>query len=209
MAKLICKIKGSRGRIMSLYDTKCVIETKVSIGSVLSQNATDGEKTIFLADVQGIQFKRSGFTIGYLQLETSSMQMNNKNSNFFSENTFTFEDGRNNVTNELIEEIYSYICDRVEELKYGVKIIDYTPSFNIIQDDDDEEYEDDDVELENSQFEETENTATNEYEDISDFYNLTKKTSTDDLELILQDQRDLYNDEEIEIIENELKNRYK
>ena len=119
MAQLIYELIGVRGREMKLYDTKCVITTKKTAGSLLTGNFTDGEKTIFLCDVVGVQFKESGGLIGYLQFETPSMQMNNKADNMFSENTFTFENGKNGVTNALMQQVYQYVVDRVEELKYG------------------------------------------------------------------------------------------
>ena len=90
MAKLICDLVGCRGRRMKLYDTKCVIITDKTVGSLITGNITDGEKTIYLKDVVGVQFKKSGMLIGYLQLETPSMQMNNQKDNMFSENTFTY-----------------------------------------------------------------------------------------------------------------------
>ena len=129
MAKLICTLHGVRGRIMKLYDTKCVIVTKKTAGSLITGNFTDGEKTIFLCDVVGIQFKKSGGMVGYLQFETPSMQMNNQNNNMFSENTFTFEDGVNGVTNALMISVYNYVADRIEEIKYGTTIIHETPDF--------------------------------------------------------------------------------
>jgi hypothetical protein len=55
---------------------------------VLSGNATDGEKTIYYIDVIGLQYKASGFVIGYIQFETASGQMNNGSSNFWGENSF-------------------------------------------------------------------------------------------------------------------------
>ena len=119
MAKLVYDLIGVRGRRMKLYDTKCVITTDKTVGSLISGNITDGEKTIFLKDVVGVQFKQSGVLIGYLQLETPSMQMNNQKDNMFSENTFTYEEGKNNVTNELVKQVYEYLVDRIEELKYG------------------------------------------------------------------------------------------
>lgn len=61
------------------------------------------------------------------------MQMNNKNDNFFSENTFTYESGKNGITNELIESLCKYVTDRIEEIKYGVKIIDETPDFEAMK----------------------------------------------------------------------------
>lgn len=84
MSKLITSINGVRGRRIDIYDNKCVIKTDVTIGSVISHNATDGEKTIFYIDVTGVQFKESGLAIGFLQFETPSSQMNNLSNNFFS-----------------------------------------------------------------------------------------------------------------------------
>lgn len=131
MAKLICEIEGVRGRVLKLYDTKCVIITEKTLGSLITGNITDGEKTIFLCDVVGVQFKKSGALLGYLQFETPSMQMNNKSSNMFSENTFTFEEGANGVSNAQMEAVYNYVVDRLEELKYGVSIIQETPDFSV------------------------------------------------------------------------------
>ena len=119
MAILLYELEGVRGRSMKVYDRKCVISTKATVGSFITGNVTDGEKTIFYADVVGVQFKRSGSLIGYLQFETGSVQMNNQNSNMFSENTFNFEHGKNGVTNEQMEAIYNQICDILETLKYG------------------------------------------------------------------------------------------
>lgn len=119
MANLIYDLIGARGRRMKLYDTKCVITTDKTVGSFIVGNITDGEKTIYLKDVVGVQFKKSGMLIGYLQFETPSIQMNNQQNNMFSENTFTYENGKNGITNELIEEVYNYVVDRIEELKYG------------------------------------------------------------------------------------------
>ena len=129
MAKLICEFEGVRGRNLKLFDTKIVINTKKTVGSLITGNFTDGEKTIFLRDVVGVQFKKSGGLIGYLQFETPSMQMNNKSDNMFSENTFTFQDGSNGVTNELMIKVYEYITDRIEEIKYGTTIITEEPNF--------------------------------------------------------------------------------
>lgn len=118
MSKLLYQLEGVRGRSMAVYDRKVVISTKVSVGSVLTRNATDGVKTIFYKDVVGIQFKQSGLTIGYIQFETPSAQMNNQASNMFSENTFTFEDNRNGITNGKMNDVYNSICDLIEEIKY-------------------------------------------------------------------------------------------
>jgi len=129
MARFIYEFEGVRGRNLKLYDTKIIITTKKTVGSLITGNFTDGEKTIFLRDVVGVQFKKSGGLIGYLQFETPSMQMNNKSDNMFSENTFTYEDGKNGITNKMMEDVYSFVVDRIEELKYNATIIDSVPNF--------------------------------------------------------------------------------
>ena len=133
MAKFIYEFEGVRGRNLKLYDTKIVITTNVTIGSLLSGNVTDGEKTLFLSDIVGVQFKKSGALIGYLQFETPSMQMNNKSDNMFSENTFTFEENKNGITNDLINALYTYLVDRVEEIKFGIPIINEVPDFDALK----------------------------------------------------------------------------
>lgn len=112
---VVYSIKGARGRHIDVYENKCVIKTKTTIGSILASNATDGEKTIYYKDCVGVQFKKSGFTIGYLQLETSASSMNNHGSNFFGENSFTFEPGQ--VSNEKMEEVANYIKRKIDEIK--------------------------------------------------------------------------------------------
>jgi hypothetical protein len=113
------RIKGARGRILEVYNYKCIIQTKVTLGSVITGNASDGEKTIFYPDCTAIQFKLSGALIGYLQLETPSMQMNNTSSNFFSENTFTFDGSHQNGLNGLMSEVYYFVSELVGAAKYG------------------------------------------------------------------------------------------
>ena len=119
MSKLLYQFEGVRGRFMWVFDRKVVIATKAGMASLLTGNVSDGEKTVFYKDVVGVQFKKSGALIGYIQFETGSNQMNNQNSNMFSENTFTFENGKNGITNEQMESMYHYICDLIEQVKYG------------------------------------------------------------------------------------------
>lgn len=113
---IIYDLVGCRGRSIVVYDNRCVIMTDVTLGSVMTGNALDGEKTIFYKDVVGVQFKEAGFTIGYLQLETSSIQMNNKDSNAFSENTFTFDCIGTEYSNKDIIKVKEYIVNQI--LKY-------------------------------------------------------------------------------------------
>lgn len=111
----IYSIDGVRGKHIEIYENKCVIRTKPSFGSFLTHNMTDGEKTIYYKDCVGIQFKKSSLTIGYLQFETASGMMNNNNSNFFGENSFTFDTTK--VSNEKMEEVANYVKKRIDEIK--------------------------------------------------------------------------------------------
>ena len=114
---LVYTIDGVRGRHIDIYSDKVVITTKVTIGSLLTHNATDGEKTIYYSDCIGVQFKQSKFAIGYLQLETASSNGNNKHSNFFAENSFTFD--TTVISNEQMIEVADYVKSRVDAVKKG------------------------------------------------------------------------------------------
>lgn len=117
MSVLKYELKGNRGRSIKIYDRKVEITVRVTAGSVLTGNATDGEKTIYYTDVIGLQHKRPGTTIGYLQFETASGQMNNEKSGFWSENTFTYT--HKDVAPGLMSEVINYIKDTLEVLKFG------------------------------------------------------------------------------------------
>ena len=119
---LLFTIKGNRGRTLSICKSKCFIKTDVTVGSVITGNATDGEKIIFFKHCAGLQFKESGLTIGYLQFETPSMQMNNQSSNFFSENTFTFEENGNGLTNEIMRDVFYYVMELIENSQSGADV---------------------------------------------------------------------------------------
>lgn len=103
----IRKFEGARGRTLEVCEDKCILTTRANVGSFLTGNVTDGEKTIYYVDCIGVQFKRAGVTLGYLQLETASSLGNNKKSNFFNENTFTF--------NPELNEQMGYVADYVKQ----------------------------------------------------------------------------------------------
>ena len=111
----VYKIKGVRGRRIKVYEDKCVITTTATVGSFITGNITDGEKTIYYTDCVGVQFRKSGALIGYLQLETASATMNNKGDNFFNENSFTFD--TTTVSNEEMEEVANFVKRKVQECK--------------------------------------------------------------------------------------------
>lgn len=106
-------LNGARGRYIKVYDDRCILGTKAGVASFITGNATDGEKTIYYSDILGVQFKKSGVTLGYLQLETASVTMNNKSDNFFNENSFTFEANMEYKAKEVAD----YIQRKVSEVK--------------------------------------------------------------------------------------------
>lgn len=112
---VVFSVDGVRGRHLNVYDDKVIITTKVNLGSFLTGNVTDAEKTIYYVDCIGVQFKQAGALIGYLQLETSASQMNNRNNNFFTENSFTFD--TTSVSNKKMLEVSNYIKKRIEFFK--------------------------------------------------------------------------------------------
>ena len=69
----------------------------------------------FHTDCIGVQFKKSGLQIGYLQFETASGIMNNRANNFFNENTFTWD--KPQQSNEKMEEVSKYVKNRVDYYK--------------------------------------------------------------------------------------------
>ena len=107
-------IKGARGRNMRVYPDRVVITVTGTLGSLLTGNITDGEKTIFFHDVIGIQFKYTGAIIGYIQFETACGLMNNSSNNLFNENTFTYD---NSNMDAQMTEIKDYIIEQVARFK--------------------------------------------------------------------------------------------
>ena len=117
---LVYSIDGVRGRHIDIYKDRVVINVRVTLGSIITRNATDGEKTIFYIDCIGIQFKQAGFSIGYLQLETASSNGNHKDSNFFDENSFTYD--TTVISNERMVEVADYVKSRVAAVKRGREV---------------------------------------------------------------------------------------
>lgn len=113
MSQLIYELKGAYGKYMDVYDDRVIIRTKVGAGSLLTGNASNGEKSIYYTDCIGIQFKKSGFGIGYLQLETASSMMKDKKDNYFSENSFAFF----KKSNEKMEEVANYVEQQIHKIK--------------------------------------------------------------------------------------------
>lgn len=112
---LLHDLNGVRGRHMEVYEDRVVLSVKATFGSFITGNISDGEKTIYYADCIGVQFKESGLQIGYLQFETAGRIMNNAASNFFNENTFTWD--TTVQTNEFMHTIAAYVKERISFYK--------------------------------------------------------------------------------------------
>jgi len=108
-------VKGVRGRFLRVYEDKCIITVKPGLGSLITHNVTDGEKTIYFVDCVGVQFKEAGVLIGYLQLETASALGNNRRDNFFAENSFTFD--TTTISNEDMKTVVNFIKEKIDQLK--------------------------------------------------------------------------------------------
>lgn len=116
MTEKIYELKGVRGKHLTVYKEKVVLRTKVSLGSVLMGTALNGEKVIYFSDCIGIQFKKAGAFIGYLQFETASNGSNNSGySSFYDENSFNWEAMR--LSNKKMIEVAEYCKRQIEEYK--------------------------------------------------------------------------------------------
>ena len=108
---IVYDLKGARGRRLLVYHDRCIIATKAGVGSLITGNASDGEKTIYYTDVLSVQYKKCGLQLGYLQLETASSTMNNKSNNFFNENSFTFDANLSAVMEKVQEFVKKKVAD--------------------------------------------------------------------------------------------------
>ena len=116
--------EGVRGRMLTVYDDKVIITTRPTIGSFITGNSLDGEKTIYFVDCIGVQFKQAGMTLGYIQFETASSSMNNKGSNMFNENSFTWDTSV--VSNDKMQEVANFVKGKIDELKRSTSHVQAT-----------------------------------------------------------------------------------
>ena len=105
----IFDLKGARGRRMLVFEDRIVIKVRPCFGAFISMSLTYGEKTFYFKDVLGIQFKRPGFFLGYLYLETAAPRENRR---MFSPNSFCYQFG-----NATMEKVYAYVKEKVAAFK--------------------------------------------------------------------------------------------
>ena len=105
----VFNLKGARGRRMLVFEDRVVISVIPCFGSFFTGSLTYGEKTIYFKDCIGIQFKRPGFFLGYLLLETAGPRENRR---MFTPNSFCFQ-----LNASTMEKVYTYIKEKIDELK--------------------------------------------------------------------------------------------
>lgn len=117
----IYEIDGNMGKILKVYEDRCVISTKAGIKSFAFgglMGATRGDKEFYYSDITSVQFKNLKTTTGYLQFEYAGSHSGN---NFTSENSFTFSatigTKKYNDLKEAMPPIYEYILGKVREHK--------------------------------------------------------------------------------------------
>lgn len=117
----IYEIDGNMGKILKVYEDRCVISTKAGIKSFALgglMGATRGDKEFYYSDITSVQFKNLKVTTGYLQFEYAGSHSGN---NFTSENSFTFSatigTTKYNNLKETMPPIYEYILGKVREYK--------------------------------------------------------------------------------------------
>ena len=109
---------GNMGKVLKVYEDRCVISTKVGLKAAMFGNLVNGDKEFYYADITSVQFKNLGMTTGYLQFEYAGSHSGN---NFVSENSFTFSSSLGTKKYEELKTImpvvYEYIQERIKEAK--------------------------------------------------------------------------------------------
>ena len=118
--KAIYEIDGNVGKILRVYENRCVIAANAKKSFMFGgiNTATAGEKEFYYSDITSLQFKNLGMTSGYLQFEYPGSHSGN---NFTSENSFafsaTFGTEQHKKIKELMQGVYEYIQSRIRFYK--------------------------------------------------------------------------------------------
>ena len=73
------------------------------------------EDEAYFQDCIGLQVKYPGLTLGFVQFETASPTQNNSSSNFFNENTFTYD--LSQISADEMYFVVKYIKERLDAIK--------------------------------------------------------------------------------------------
>lgn len=116
--QMIYEIDGNVGKILKVYEDRCVISSQGGLKSLMFGSALSGDKEFYYKDLTSVQFKNLGMTTGYLQFEYGGSHSGN---NFTSENSFIFSATIGTSKYRQLQKdmpgIYEDIQNRVREAK--------------------------------------------------------------------------------------------
>lgn len=122
MNDLIYEVDGNMGKILKVYEDRCVISTQAGLKAALFGSLLNGDKEFYYADITSVQFKNLGIASGYLQFEYPGSHSGN---NFVSENSFLFSatmgTSKYYALQEKMPEIYEDVQKRVRDAKNAKK----------------------------------------------------------------------------------------
>lgn len=107
---LIREIDGNMGKILKVYDDKCVISSSQSAKSLLFGSFMSGDKEFYYKDVTSIQFSNVGITTGYLQFEFPGARNIN---NISSENSFIFSATYGTAKHQELQRLMPGVADEI------------------------------------------------------------------------------------------------
>lgn len=118
MSEKVFELAGGVGKILEVYEDKCVIVSQKNAMSFLTGNILNGNKEFLLSDLTSVQFKPgTAFVNGFVQFEYPGAHSGQGGDNFSSENSFVFS--KNKVSNEEVEKAVAYIKEGIKKAKAG------------------------------------------------------------------------------------------
>lgn len=117
MSNKIMELKGGVGKILEVYEDRCVLVSQKNIRSFMSGNILNGNKEFYYSDLTSVQFKpASAIVNGYIQIEYPGSHSGGQGlSNFGSENSFAFQ--KMTISNDEVEKAVNYIKEKIRESK--------------------------------------------------------------------------------------------
>lgn len=125
------EVDGNMGKILKVYEDRCVISTTPGIKSFAFGSLLNGDKEFYYKDLTSVQFKNLGLTTGFLQFEYAG---SHSGSNFVSENSFTFSATAGSKKYYKLKEdmplIYEDIRERINQAKNNLNVTTVTTSLS-------------------------------------------------------------------------------
>lgn len=106
------------GKILGVYEDKCVISTKAGLKAAMFGSIMNGDKEFYYSDITSVQLKNLGMTTGYLQFEYAGSRSGN---NFVSGNSFTFSATIGTPKYSKLKEEMPGVCEDVQKCAQAAK----------------------------------------------------------------------------------------